>query len=841
MIMRSGKLILLFLFALTLIAARGCQIGSGTIEGTVTNSMTGSGVGGVEVTLRPGITISTSDFPEPVIVTTDADGTYSAIVPAGSYNITFARQNYKTAQGSASVGKRVTATVNAELEPTAKVVVNAGPDQEGEFGASVALNGSVEILDGSSLVGYQWTQTAGANATLTNNTSLSATAQLGTYEAHKAALLAGLEQIDRFGIQGINPHALEGGKTDTFKLTVKTSSGSYSDSANVELPLPLQVASGIQNVPINVPVLLHGKTQASYNWVITKPSGSTATLEDSTTQDPYFTPDIVGEYTIEEESSETSIKVYAGTYQGGITDQDANDNPVMGSCTACHSSPATYSETFEEWAESGHAHIFSDNINTSDHYGENCLSCHTVGYLSGANGIDQASDWDAFIDSGLLHAASPTNWSTVLSTYPQTAKLANIQCENCHGPNIGSTLHLNGKSGDEERVSISSDVCAVCHGEPPRHGRFQQWEESGHANFELAIEEGENGNCGRCHSGQGFLYWIKQPNPNASIPNDQLEALGMTVDKVQPQTCVVCHDPHFVGTISGDTTDAPMRIEEDTPQLLAGFKATNVGKGAICMVCHNSRRGLRNDLNPHPSNNYNAPHDGAQGDVLMGQNAFFVEVGQRSSHANIDDSCVTCHMEATPPPAGFSYNQSGTNHTFEASITICSQCHTGLDGSALQGSVELMLEDLRKAISTAASDKLNGLGTVKVRAYDPATGLFSSDSDTNSNVAINVAANNVTVTDVYYLQGQTTFAITLATPIDISWQDGSTTTTGSFSVQMRSLKDASDELVYKSESSNMFRACWNYILIIFDSSKGVHNPSFVANVLKATVAQDLSF
>jgi hypothetical protein len=225
----------------------------------------------------------------------------------------------------------------------------------------------------------------------------------------------------------------------------------------------------------------------------------------------------------------------------------------------------------------------------------------------------------------------------------------------------------------------------------------------------------------------------------------------------------------------------------------------------------------------------------------MGQNAFFVEVGKKYSHGKLKDSCVTCHMQATPPPPGFSYNQSGTNHSFAASITICSQCHTGLDGTALQGSTELLIEDLRIAIGTAASTTLNGLGTLKVRAYDPATELFSSDDAENSNVSINTAANKVTVTDAYYLSGQTSFKLTLATPIEITWTDGSKTTSSSFSVQMQSLRDGEDALVYDPATSNMFRACWNYILIIFDLSKGVHNPGFVGEVLNVTVTKDLSF
>ena len=843
--MKIGKLGLLLFFALTLIAARGCRIGNGTIEGTVTNALSGDGLAGVEVTLTPGITVSTSQATEPVVVTTDENGAYSASVQRGNYTIAFTKDNFNSATGVATVSRRLTVTVNASLEPTAKVIVSAGPDQEGEFDESINLDGTVEIFDGSTIESVAWSQTTGPAASIADPAVEDTTATLPTYEASKGALLAGLEQPDRLMVQGINPHSLEGAKTVTFKITVKTSSGTYSDTAVVELPLGLQVATGIQNVPINVPVLLHGTTQASYGWeILAKPTGSAATLQDNTTQDPYFTPDVAGTYTIEQEVTEATIDIYAGTYVGGITGQDENGNPIMGACTSCHSSPALYSEVFAAWAESGHAHIFSDNVNTSDHYSESCLSCHTVGYLSGANGIDQASDWDAFIDSGLLHDTSPTNWTTILADYPETAKLANIQCENCHGPN-NTTQHFAGGAG---RFSISSDVCATCHGEPPRHGRFQQWEESGHGNFELAIEEGLSSNCARCHAGQGFLAYIQQSDltenlqgADGNATEEELIALGCGPDQVQPQTCAVCHDPHYVGTVSGDTTDAPMRIQGDTPILASGFRATEVGKGAICIVCHNSRRGLRNDSNPPPADSYNAPHDGAQGDVLMGQNAFFVSIPQRSSHANLLNSCVACHMQATPPPAGFSYNQSGTNHTFSASIDICSQCHTGLSGAALQGSTELMLDDLRIAIGTAASAKLNALGTIKVRAYDPETGLYSSDSDTDSNVIIPTATNNVTVTDAYYLSGQASFAMTLATPIDITWSDGSITTTDSFSVQMRSLRDADDAFVYLSATSNMFRACWNYILIGFDASKGVHNPSFVSDVLLTTAVQDLSF
>jgi hypothetical protein len=82
--------------------------------------------------------------------------------------------------------------------------------------------------------------------------------------------------------------------------------------------------------------------------------------------------------------------------------------------------------------------VFSDNLNSSDHYGPNCLTCHTVGYDTKAknSGIDEASDFAAFLASDLMHGAAPTNWSTMLEKFPNAAKMANIQCENCHGPQV---------------------------------------------------------------------------------------------------------------------------------------------------------------------------------------------------------------------------------------------------------------------------------------------------------------------------------------------------------------------------------------------------------------------
>ena len=82
--------------------------------------------------------------------------------------------------------------------------------------------------------------------------------------------------------------------------------------------------------------------------------------------------------------------------------------------------------------------------------------------------MDETSDYEDFLHAGLLNNPG-NNWTTVLDDYPDTAQIANIQCENCHGPQNGGA-HTQGSP----RIDLSSNVCATCHGEPLRHARFQQ-------------------------------------------------------------------------------------------------------------------------------------------------------------------------------------------------------------------------------------------------------------------------------------------------------------------------------------------------------------------------------
>ena len=691
---------------------------------------------------------------------------------------------------------------------------------------------TVATTDGSTISSVAWSQTYGVDAALSGADTSMVTAMLGAEDDYRAHLIHVLEEPpigtdqlppnvpppsdefygglqNRWQVVGVNPFSLEEGALVELHVMVTTDSGSYEAEYAVHTTLRWKVSSGLSNIPTNIPVLLHGKEQASYDWALTAPGGSSAALTDATGQSPDFTPDMVGMYAVtvtdEETMEAVTLNIYAGTWRGIITGENADGNPtVEGSCTGCHG------DTVAAWAETGHAEIFKNTLNTNTHYGESCFACHTVGFDPDADngGIDEASDYQAFLDSGLINSGDPTAYAQVLTNFPETAKHTNIQCENCHGPQ-DSEAHMQGVRG-----GISSDTCATCHGEPLRHARFQQWQLSKHANYEVAVDESQSGTCAKCHTGNGFLAWLPVLiGTEEGDVNDPVE-VTWTEDEAHPQTCVTCHNPHAAGDVSGNDNNATVWISGDTPELLAGFTAMDVGRGAICMTCHNTRRGLRNDSTwDETSDKDRAPHLGAQTDILMGENVYMMEVGERGYHAQLDDSCATCHMEETPPPPDLAYNLGGTNHTFYASNDICANCHTVITAEDVQGPVEMMLTEIHHQLNEGwemvADGALAGGNTIDL------------DGDATIEDASEIMAVVFSET-----RGRQALIFTLSDSMEY----------GPYGVGNISVVPTEGEPydIWTIAPDNLLKSGWNFLLVEADGSLGVHNPDFAEEVLETT-------
>lgn len=728
----------------------------------------------------------------------------------------------------------------AAYAPVAGAQVTVSGEVAGDAvpGGTVTATAVVDIQDGSTVQSYSWSQVYGVEAMLTGADTDSVSVQLGSMAAYKDMLFhviaeppisaddlppnvpvqdeffGGLQ--NRFGLVGLNPFSLEEAALVTLELEVVTTSGTYTGDVEIHAATPWRVTTGIQNVPVGVPVLLHGKDQDAYDWAMTPANGSAATLADAATQNPEFVPDVVGLYTVTvtdmASGEQVSLGIYAGTWLGIITGQDADGRPTVDqTCMNCHNDGIA-PDKFTPWRQTGHAEIFSSQLDESTHYSSSCFACHTVGFNTDATaangGFDDDPNYQAFLDSGLLNNPGD-NWTTVLNQWPSLARLANIQCENCHGPQNTASHALS-----RARSSLSADMCGSCHGEPARHGRYQQWQLSSHANYELATDESQSGTCSKCHTANGFLAWL--PVLLGDVPGDPEDSVTVTwtADQAHPQTCQACHDPHAIGTVSGDASNATVRISGDTPMLLAGYQATDVGKGAICLTCHNTRRGLRNDSTWDGTDAERAPHLGAQGDVLMGQNAYFVPVGQRSYHSLLENSCVDCHMQATPPPDLLSYQQGGTNHTFFASREICADCHNVVTADDVQGPVEMKLEELQATIEGKILEKIG--------EFTSAGAVIDLGGDTAITSAAEVAA--IHFEESHGRQG-----------MSVEFVGGDTMGPYAMNSVAVIYPGADPVPLYAQMGDYIAKAGWNYFLIHSDSSRGVHNPSWVNQVLDTSI------
>ncbi|MGE5153912.1 MAG: carboxypeptidase regulatory-like domain-containing protein, partial [Bdellovibrio bacteriovorus] len=646
-----------------------------TVSGTVTNSLSGQGIAGANVSFAAlNATFS---------AVTNSTGAYSVRVAANaSYDVTFAATNFTTETLTGSIVRNKDTTLSEDLVPVTRVIVNATATGTASPGATLSLSGTCTPMDGSTVIGTEWTQTEGTTAVIGDFMAASTSLELAPLGAYKDELIHLLKQPpiteaelppnvppppsgfvgglqDRTQVVAVVPYTLDRTAHVGLEFACETTSGVYTAAVNLTTALPWPVTTGLHTVPNKVPALLYAQEAASYDWkIVSQPGGSTATLADRTTQTPWFAPDVTGKYEITETISGKTLTLYSGLWRGVIdpvaTAASPDGLPVADdSCMACHDDGFA-PDAFTPWRETGHAHAFSDGLNTNDHFSKNCFSCHAVGVNAAAKngGFDDTPSYSAFVNSGMLNNPDPLNWLDMLMGYPDTARLANIQCESCHGPqnHTGNDSEdysdAHGGAPGAPRVSVASEVCATCHGEPARHGRYQQWQLSRHSNYELAVEEGTNPNCSRCHSGNGFVAWSK-----VGFDKDTTVTVTWDEDTVHPQTCATCHGPHETGTTSGSDPNAGVRIDGDSPELIAGYQAIGIGKGALCITCHNTRRGLRNDDvfdGLSDADKTRTPHGPTQGDLMMGMNAYFVEVGVRGKHSLIEDTCVTCHMEKTP-------------------------------------------------------------------------------------------------------------------------------------------------------------------------------------------------
>lgn len=467
------------------------------------------------------------------------------------------------------------------------------------------------------------------------------------------------------------------------------------DKSVYGLPASLEVSGGLSTVGVGTPVYFEAQVNlaipagdiTSVTWVLTnQPIGSVAAFQASPlgTNVPVYEPgdrtvlqvagrtllrpDVTGQYTVvatittaSEGTTNITYNLTAGKYVGVST------------CALCHSGGLVAKDMVQSWQTTGHSQIFTEGINgLLGSYSQTCLQCHTVGYDTNTNAVD----------GGFYNVASQLGWKfpTVLTNSnftnmpPALQNLANIQCENCHGPGSEHAYALgntNVSNWPRLSVTVSSGDCNQCHDAPTHHVKGTEWYSSMHAVTTRDPSGPGREGCVICHTSRGFIARIS----GASTTNTAYAAIG----------CQTCHEPHG---LTMPTNNPHLLRTLNSVTLANGTTVTNLGEALLCMNCHQSRQNATNYVETAAASAYFGPHHGPQADMLMGVNA--VTYGQTipsSSHRDaVTNGCVTCHMQATAPTDAAFLKAGG--HTFSMSCTsggtnidmvaACQQCHGGI-------------------------------------------------------------------------------------------------------------------------------------------------------------------
>jgi Cytochrome c554 and c-prime len=182
-------------------------------------------------------------------------------------------------------------------------------------------------------------------------------------------------------------------------------------------------------------------------------------------------------------------------------------------CAGCHA------DKYNGWTNTLHSSAVSMILNpdgtfTSSHANSSCLLCHTVG-----NGQP----------TGYIYASNSASYSSVL---------ANVGCEDCHGP--AGWHKASEKDMITPAVSMDPAICGSCHqGHNPQYNEYTN---SIHA--QRTTSHATSFSCAPCHQANNRMAMVAEyydslaGNPHPLTPFSSTDATAWTV------TCANCHDPH---------------------------------------------------------------------------------------------------------------------------------------------------------------------------------------------------------------------------------------------------------------------------------------------------------
>jgi hypothetical protein len=549
-----------------------------------------------------------------------------------------------------------------------------------------------------------------------------------------------------------------------------------SDIGDYKLPANTETSGGLSTIAVGTPAYLEAEVSLAFPasnvtsvvWSLTAKPFSSAVQLTNTALGPnvpvyepadrlvyqvvgartLLRPDLEGQYTVN-----AAITTTTGTTNVGLTITAGSYLGWSQGCVACHSG-SLIAPNMTSWTNTEHASMFTRSIDTQVGYSKNCISCHTVGYDTNATVFNGGfSQVMAQVGWTFPSVITNGNWAAVP---PALKNVANIQCENCHGPG-SKHLVFNGVLGNTNTIAVdwNSGNCGQCHDAKSRHINNPEWDNSKHAVTVTTPSGPGEGACVGCHTGIGFAQ--------------RMDGVTNIDTSYMPINCAGCHDPH-------DATN-PHQVRAYGSVVLADHTSiTNAGTSATCMSCHQARVSATNYVDTTAGNSRFGPHHGPQTDMFMGVNGYtYGQAIPSSAHRDaITNSCVTCHMQATPATTNAGFLLVG-GHTFSVIYTngptnieytaACQQCHGAIT------SFNLVREDYN------GDGIIEGVQTEVQHLLDQLAVLLPPVGQAKSALAI-----------------------------DSTW------------------------------NKQQLRAAYNYEFVWEDRSHGVHNTAYAVGLLKASIA-----
>jgi formate-dependent nitrite reductase cytochrome c552 subunit len=271
----------------------------------------------------------------------------------------------------------------------------------------------------------------------------------------------------------------------------------------------------------------------------------------------------------------------------------------------------------------------------------------------------------------IKYSAMRSNFS-VLFTLFAAMMLGLMSCEGDQGP-----LGPVGPQGPIGPMGENgAQNCINCHGNSQRiTAKLYQWENSVHATGGHSSRNQTS--CAICHTSQGFVE---------RVTNGTTETMADIEDPL-PINCYTCHKIHTT------YTEADWAFTQDKPVTLwVGGQTLDLGKGNLCISCHQSRVFTPVLTNPvsgqaemvNITTTRYGPHHGPQGVMLPGLNGYEVPGPmpyENSAHTLVlanptANACIVCHM-------GTAQGEESGGHTFrviseggDINTDACVACHS---------------------------------------------------------------------------------------------------------------------------------------------------------------------